>query len=157
MLLSNSTDESFIQVANGQLPLVIEVSKADHIASLILLKRNLEQINGNSMKWIFSGCQEAYLVASGLAEAEIGVILNPPRAFPGSWDTRRASPGPPWVEKTAPSILFSAGVKLAIGVPEEWQTRQVSALFSYSLSQTGANTSNSYVGKLLGCQRIVEE
>lgn len=36
------------------------------------------------------GGQEAHLVADELAKANIGVILTPPRAFPGSWDERRA-------------------------------------------------------------------
>lgn len=39
--------------------------------------------------------------------------------------TVRRSPGPPLLERSAASILYSAGVLLAIGVPEEWQTRQL--------------------------------
>ena len=46
-------------------------------------------------RWHSSGGQEAHLVADELAKSSIAVILSPPRAFPESWDARRALPGPP--------------------------------------------------------------
>ncbi|GAA6021304.1 hypothetical protein JCM11491_005797 [Sporobolomyces phaffii] len=112
-------------VAKGELPLVIEVDKADTIASLILLKHEVEAAAENrySMRWIISGGQEAHLVAAELARDSIGVILSPPRAFPESWDARRALPGPPLTFDSHVTVLHRAGVRLALGLPEEWQTR----------------------------------
>lgn len=43
------------QVLDGSIPLVIEVSKSDHIASLILLKREIESssyLKGRPMAWV---------------------------------------------------------------------------------------------------------
>lgn len=36
------------------------------------------------------GGQEAHLIADEIAAANLSVILSPPRAFPESWDERRA-------------------------------------------------------------------
>lgn len=62
------------------------------------------------------GGQEAHLVASQLADAEISVILTSPRTFPTTWDSRRALPGPPLTADTAVTILHQAGVRVALGV-----------------------------------------
>ncbi|GAA5986559.1 hypothetical protein JCM5350_001371 [Sporobolomyces pararoseus] len=132
-LLFDGLDESFAPpsknyfslVVKGELPLVIEVDRADTIASIILLKREVEAKAENryEMRWIISGAQEAHLVADQLAEASISVILSPPRSFPESWDARRALPGPPLTRDSHTTVLHRAGVKLALGLPEEWQTR----------------------------------
>ncbi|GAA5935728.1 hypothetical protein JCM1841_003651 [Sporobolomyces salmonicolor] len=115
----------FARVAKGDLPLVINAWKADVLASLVKLKREIENKGGRpgKLRWIIHGGQEAHLIADELAAAHIGVILSPPRSFPESWDERRALPGPPLTEHAATTILHEAGVKLALGIPEEWMTR----------------------------------
>lgn len=67
-------------------------------------------------RWHSSGGQEAHLVADELAKSSIAVILSPPRAFPESWDARRALPGPPLTHDSHTTVLHRAGVKLALGV-----------------------------------------
>ncbi|SGY68039.1 BQ5605_C004g02842 [Microbotryum silenes-dioicae] len=109
-------------------PLVINAWKADHLATLIHLKQEIEGIarsneGGRPLKWIIHGGQEAHLVADELAQADISVILSPSRSFPASWDERRAVAGPPLSPQNAATILHLAGVRLGLGVPEEWQTR----------------------------------
>ncbi|GAA5872453.1 hypothetical protein JCM1840_006065 [Sporobolomyces johnsonii] len=115
----------FALAAKGEIPLVINAWKADVLANLVRLKREIENKGGRpgKLRWIIHGGQEAHLVADELAAARIGVILSPPRSFPESWDERRALPGPPLTEHAATTVLHKAGVKLALGVPEEWMTR----------------------------------
>ncbi|GAA5993130.1 hypothetical protein JCM10908_001303 [Rhodotorula pacifica] len=117
----DSVKDSFALVAQGSLPLVIHADKADVLASLIKLKAAIEAKTSNSMRWIIHGGQEAHLIASQLAEADIAVILTSPRSFPTTWDARRALPGPPLTADTAVTILHQAGVRIALGVEEEWQ------------------------------------
>jgi hypothetical protein len=51
------------------------------------------------------------------------VIVSPSRSFPGDWDSRRIIPGPPLSNKTLPAYLASNGVKVGLGIAEEWQAR----------------------------------
>ncbi|GAA5841787.1 hypothetical protein JCM11251_004064 [Rhodosporidiobolus azoricus] len=113
----------FSLVAQGRLPLVIHTEKADIIATLISLKKEVETASKKEQRWIIHGAQEAYLLASELASANIAVILTPVRALPVDWDQRRALPGPPLTPKGPIEVLHEAGVKVAIGVQEEWQLR----------------------------------
>ncbi|KAM0792660.1 hypothetical protein ACM66B_002440 [Microbotryomycetes sp. NB124-2] len=115
----------FALAARGEIPLVINAWKADVIATLIKLKSEIEsEPNATApLHWIIHGGQEAHLVAHELASANISVILSPPRPFPESWDERRAVTGPPLSRRHAVNLLHNAGVRLALGVPEEWTTR----------------------------------
>lgn len=72
-----------------------------------------------------AGGQEAHLLASELAAANIAVILTSPRAFPTTWDRRRGLPGPPLTPDTPAVVLHKAGVRVAFGIEEEWQARLV--------------------------------
>jgi hypothetical protein len=72
-----------------------------------------------------AGGQEAHLLASELAAANIAVILTSPRAFPTTWDRRRSLPGPPLTLDTPSVVLHKAGVRVAFGIEEEWQARLV--------------------------------
>ena len=58
-----------------------------------------------------------------MAEEDIGVIVSPSRSFPGDWDSRRIIPGPPLSNTTLPAYLASHGVKVGLGIAEEWQAR----------------------------------
>ncbi|KAM0746981.1 composite domain of metallo-dependent hydrolase [Meredithblackwellia eburnea MCA 4105] len=122
--VGNSTEPDYFALAGkGEIPFVINAWKADTIATIILLKREIQKTSTKPLKWIIHGGQEAHLVAADLAEADISVILSPPRAFPESWDERRATPGPPLAKRNAPAALQHAGVVFGLGVPEEWQAR----------------------------------
>jgi hypothetical protein len=58
---------------------VVHTNNADIIASLILLKREVESETGNELKLTILGGTEAHLLATELADADIGVVLFPPR------------------------------------------------------------------------------
>ena len=65
----------------GEIPLVIEVNSADIIATLVQLKQEVEGKIGTELKMTIIGGAEAHLLATELAEAKVGVVLFPPRAF----------------------------------------------------------------------------
>jgi hypothetical protein len=67
----------------------VEAHSADVIASLVLLKKEVELHTKLSMMLTITGGSEAHLLASELAGANIGVILNPARPFPYYWEDRR--------------------------------------------------------------------
>lgn len=73
----------------GVLPLVIEAHSADIIATLILLKREVEREIGSDIRMTISGATEAHLLAKELAQAAVGVIVRPSRPFPYVWEDRR--------------------------------------------------------------------
>jgi len=85
----NVTRGLLINTIQGHIPLVIDVHSADAMASLVVLKRDAENILGSSMKWTFTGATEAHILAEDIGLAGIGVIVNPVRPFPYTWDTRR--------------------------------------------------------------------
>lgn len=67
----------------------MEVQNADIMASLIQLKKEVEENSKTSVRLIFSGASEAHLLAKEIGQAGIGVILKSPRPFPGTWGSRR--------------------------------------------------------------------
>ncbi|KAL7413707.1 hypothetical protein BDY24DRAFT_340073 [Mrakia frigida] len=107
--------EWFEKVSKGKLPLAISVTKADHIASILILKKEVEKKTGSKLRIVLEGGQEAHLLADELAEASVGVILNPPRSYPGTWDTHRTLAGPPATKHTTASLLTSKGVVVGLG------------------------------------------
>lgn len=96
------------QVANGSLPLVVSVDKADQIAQLIRLKEQY------GFKLIIHGGIEAYLIASELAAAHVPVLLNHHRCTPETWDSARCLAGRPLTERTNLQLLKEASVDVAI-------------------------------------------
>ncbi|PPQ63486.1 hypothetical protein CVT24_005143 [Panaeolus cyanescens] len=115
----------FEQVADGKLPLVIQVQSADIMATLISIKREVEIERGNTIQMTFAGANEAHLLAKEIGEAGIGVILRPSRPFPGTWKSRRILPGPPLTPKNAISVLQEHNVVVGIGVEEQWSSRNL--------------------------------
>lgn len=113
---------SFMQ---GSIPLVISVEKADHIASILALKHEIEEgINTpGSIRVTLAGATEAHLLASEIADANVGVILIPSRPFPGSFDQARFLAGPPLTSETALSALRGYNVTVGVGAAQEWQVR----------------------------------
>jgi hypothetical protein len=73
----------------GRIPLVIEAHSADVIATLIVLKKEIERHHYHRMRMTITGASEAHLLAKELADAHVGVILNPARPFPATWERRR--------------------------------------------------------------------
>ena len=135
----------FEDVVQGELPLVIEVQSADVMASLINLKKEVEERSGTTLRVTFTGANEAHLLAKEIGEAGIGVILAP-RPFPGSWKSRRmyvlialfisegmllifmitfSLAGPPLTENNAASVLLSHNVTVALGIVEQWESRNL--------------------------------
>lgn len=52
-----------IHMAQGIVPLVIEVHSADIMTTLLVLKAEVEDKLGSRMRMVFSGATEAHLVA----------------------------------------------------------------------------------------------
>lgn len=75
----------------GRIPLVVEAHSADVIATLILLKKEVESEKRTAIKLTITGAAEAHLLAKELRDADVGVIVNPPRPFPYVWEDRRMS------------------------------------------------------------------
>lgn len=71
------------------IPLVVDVESADIMASLILLKQELETETGYTMAMTFAGASESHLLAAEISENGIGVIVTPSRPFPAKWESRR--------------------------------------------------------------------
>ena len=68
---------------------MVYTSSADIISSLLLLKKEVEEHTGKTMKLTIAGASEAHLLAKELGEADVGVILIPVRPFPREWEKRR--------------------------------------------------------------------
>jgi len=73
----------------GQIPLVVEAHSADIIATLVILKQQVEADTHKKIRLTITGGAEAHLLAKELGEANVGVILNPARPFPYVWEDRR--------------------------------------------------------------------
>ena len=65
------------------------------------------------------------MLAEELAAANVGVVLAPMLAYAESWDQRRSLTGAPLTNGTAVDVLHAAGVKVAIGSKEDWETRDL--------------------------------
>lgn len=65
----------------GDIPLVVNVGSADIIATLISLKKEVEEQTGTKLKLTIASATEAHLLADELAEADVGVIVTPSRSF----------------------------------------------------------------------------
>ncbi|TFK90568.1 hypothetical protein K466DRAFT_543238 [Polyporus arcularius HHB13444] len=105
----------FQQVANGTLPLVVNVHSANIIATLISLKKEVEAKTGNAIKLTIAGATEAHLLAAELAQANVGVIVTPSRSFPYNWDERRTLPGPPQTADSLIGYLIKHNITVGVG------------------------------------------
>ena len=59
------------------------------MAALLRLKNEIEEDQDASLRFVFSGAEEAHLLAEYIAEADVGIIVIPARPFPHSWEQRR--------------------------------------------------------------------
>ncbi|KAF2173115.1 hypothetical protein M409DRAFT_49603 [Zasmidium cellare ATCC 36951] len=129
------SEKSLENVLAGTLPLVIDVHSADTIASLLRLKAEIDAaIHANNtlpltttpkLNLILFGAAESHLLAPALASANVSVILSPLFSYATTWEQRRALTGAPLTNGTAIDVLHAAGVKVAIGVDEDWEARDL--------------------------------
>ncbi|KAF9055504.1 hypothetical protein BDZ89DRAFT_1088087 [Hymenopellis radicata] len=115
----------FKKASEGVVPFVIDVHSADTMATLLILKAQVEDKIGSRMRMVFSGATEAHLLAQEIAQAGVGVILNPVRPIPLTWDERRILPGPPLSNETGLAVLLKHGVLVGIGAREPQMARSV--------------------------------
>lgn len=120
------------RVVRGDMPLVINVHSGDMIASLLRVKADVEaEIFKTSaaiavqLRLIIVGGAESHLLADELAAANVGVVLAPLLPYSETWDQRRSLTGVPMTNGTTIDALHAAGVKVAIGTKEEWETRDL--------------------------------
>ncbi|KAF7332041.1 Carbohydrate esterase family 9 protein [Mycena kentingensis (nom. inval.)] len=107
------TGSWFKKAAEGIVPIVIDVDGADIMASLLILKDQIENAKGSRMRMVFSGAAEAHLLAQEIGNAHVGVILDVKPNI-GVWDVRRALHGPPITNDTTLVSLRQAGVKVGL-------------------------------------------
>ncbi|KAF8630679.1 hypothetical protein AX15_002823 [Amanita polypyramis BW_CC] len=129
----------FGQVIEGAIPLVIEAHSADVIATLVILKKEVELENKKTIQMTITGAAEAHMLASELAEARIGIILTPSRPYPKNWERRRILPGPPLTPKSAIATLLSHGVMLGLGVEEISLARDLPFDVAWASIEAGGN------------------
>ncbi|OTA55877.1 amidohydrolase [Hypoxylon sp. EC38] len=130
------------KVVDGSLPLVVTVHSADAIAALLKVKKTVEKgitsLRGSGgISLVIIGGAESFLVAEELAAANVGVVLSPLLSYRNGWDQRRALTGAPLTNGTAIDKLIAAGVRVAIGIEEDWLVRDVGLLagIAYKNSQ----------------------
>jgi hypothetical protein len=78
-----------LNYCQGLIPIVVEAYSADVIATLILLKKEVEEKTGATIKMTVVGATEAHLLVKEIAKANIGIIFKPSRPFPTGWEQRR--------------------------------------------------------------------
>jgi len=127
---STSTDPlseaAFLRkVVNGAMPLVIHVHSADFIAAALKIKAAVDEVASSPIRLVIHGGAESHILAAELAAADVGVILSPFLSYRLSWDERRALTGAPLTNGTALDRLVAAGVKVGIGIEEDWLVRQL--------------------------------
>ncbi|KAJ7180288.1 hypothetical protein C8R43DRAFT_396005 [Mycena crocata] len=103
----------FKKAAEGVVPLVIHVENADIMATLLILKAEIENQLGSRMRMVFSGAAEAHILAKEISNANVGVILDA-KPTVGVWDERRTMHGPPLTNDTSLVSLIREGVKVGI-------------------------------------------
>ncbi|TDL19418.1 carbohydrate esterase family 9 protein [Rickenella mellea] len=174
MLLEPGTGDMgywFEQVVEGELPLVIDVHSADIIATLLALKEEVENRTGRRIIMTLSGATEAHLLAKEIGEAKVGVIVNPVRPFPYTWERRRILPGPPLSPKSAIAHLLSHNVTVGVGVMgvsgsteiSTWSVRNTRFDIAWAIIEAGGSISTNQalglasanVEMLLGVKRDV--
>lgn len=113
--------------ALGHLPLAITAHSADTIAALLRLKRAIEAASPsrNPLNLILIGAAESHLLAPQLAASNTSVLLAPLLPYREDWAQRRALTGAPLTHGTAVDALHAAGVRVAIGTKEDWETRDL--------------------------------
>ncbi|EMD37373.1 hypothetical protein CERSUDRAFT_114046 [Gelatoporia subvermispora B] len=155
----------FRDVGEGKLTLVVDADSADVIATLILLKKEIEQQFGSTIKMTIAGGVEAHILARELAEADIGVVQVPSRPFPTVWERLRIMPGHPLSEQSSLEVLLAHNVTVGIGIEEAWSARNTRFDIGWAAIDAGGEISKAQaiamgstnVEKLLGGRVEAEE
>ncbi|KAH8102297.1 carbohydrate esterase family 9 protein [Cristinia sonorae] len=113
----------FGDVGKGKVTLVVDTDSADIIATLVLLKKEVEAKFHSRVKLTIAGGLEAYLLAKELAAADVGVVQISSRPFPTTWEKRRILPGLPLSKKSSVLELLAHNVTVGIGIAESWSAR----------------------------------
>ncbi|KAJ6469481.1 hypothetical protein C8R45DRAFT_432289 [Mycena sanguinolenta] len=112
----------FSDVAAGEIPLVVNVESADIIASLLVLKKQVEAAKGTPMQLTIAGATEAHLLAKEIAAAGVGVLIEQ-RPYPSRWEQKRLLAGPPVTPSSAIATLVAYNVTVGIMVGDSSQVR----------------------------------
>ena len=128
---------------------------ADVIATLILLKKEVEHHTQNKLKLTIAGGGEAHLLAKELGAAKVGVILNPARPFPLAWESRRVLPGPPLTEESQISRLLKHKVTVGVGILESWEAQNARFDLGWVAVESGGKISTEQAF-MLGTVNLVK-
>lgn len=120
---------------------MVQTHNADIIATLVLLKQEVENHTGKPLQLTIAGGGEAHLLAKELGEANIGVILNPVRPFPAIWDARRVLAGPPLTPDSQITTLLTHNVTIGIGIVESWEARNTRLDIGWAAIESGGKIS----------------
>ncbi|KAF4119710.1 Imidazolonepropionase or related amidohydrolase [Geosmithia morbida] len=113
------------KVLSSEATLALGLDSADGISTVLRIKKEVEELHSVKLRLAIIGGAEAYLLAEELAAAEVGVILSPLLSDGDTWDARRALTGAPLTNGTGVDVLLDAGVRVAIGLHEDWQVRDL--------------------------------
>ncbi|ESK94416.1 carbohydrate esterase family 9 protein [Moniliophthora roreri MCA 2997] len=160
----SDTGKWFRAAAEGRIPLVIEVHNVDIMASLLIMKAEVDERIGGEMRMVFVGASEAHLLAKEISNANVGVILTSitPDFLP--WDARRMIPGPPLTNHTILGILLKHDVAVGIGVEHpqfaqdtKFHLSQISEIEAQLDRETTYGLASTTLEKLLGVKGLDEE
>jgi hypothetical protein len=135
--------QAFHDVAHGCFTLAVEAHSADIISSLVLLKSEIEHHTHSAIKMTITHASEAHLLAAELAAANIGVVLVNSRPFPSEWQDHRILPSPPLSKDSQIAILHWAGVKVANGVKEVWDSRNTALYLGWAALEANGTIGRS--------------
>ncbi|KAN0129749.1 carbohydrate esterase family 9 protein [Lactarius tabidus] len=138
---SADASKPFRDAARGLIPIVVEAYSADVIATLILLKKEVEEKTGATIKMTVVGATEAHLLVKEIAKANIGIIFKPSRPFPTGWEQRRMIPGPPLSEETEIALFLAHNVTVGIGIEEAWSARNTRFDVGWAALEAGGRIS----------------
>jgi len=119
----------------------VHTHSADIIATLITLKTEVERHAKADIRLTIAGGGEAHLLARELGAANVGVILNPVRPFPATWETRRILPGPPLTEESQILRLINHNVTVGVGVLESWEAQNARFDLGWAALEAGGKIS----------------
>jgi hypothetical protein len=110
------------QPLQGKIPLVVNAESADIIASLLVLKKEVEAVKGNPIRLTLAGATEGHLIAKEIGQAGVGVLIEQ-RPYPSRWERKRLLPGPPLTQSSAIAKLVAHNVTVGIMVTDSSQAR----------------------------------
>ena len=105
--LSRIDLEALVPVIQGKTPLLIRVSRASDIRQALRLARE------EKLKIILEGAEEGWMVASEIAAAGVGVLMDPQANLPTSFETL----GSRLDNAARLQARFNAGTAVAYGLP----------------------------------------